>query len=260
DVAQGILSEVEGCRPEGLRYETSRADAILNGDEEIGMKLSAGWVVGAGCAVSVGLVAVAILAPHVTAFQAGGTSTRAAQAPGVPDYITGVVQSSQGPEAGVWVIAETSDLPTGFIKIVVTDDRGRFALPQLPNATYRVWVRGYGLIDSTPVKMKPQRDAVMLRADVAKTPQEAAKVYPGDSMYGAAVNMGIPRTTKALADWTDRVANGEVPPAPPRPKGVERNVVLTLWDWGTDHSFMHDEISTAKNDPRVNAGGRVYAV
>ena len=57
------------------------------------MKLSAGWVVGAGCAVSVGLVAAAILAPHVTAFQAGGTSTRAARAPGVPDYITGVVQS-----------------------------------------------------------------------------------------------------------------------------------------------------------------------
>ena len=27
---------------------------------------------------------------------------------------------------------------------------------------------------------------------------------------------------------------GEVPPAPPRPQGVERNVVVTLWDFDTD--------------------------
>src|SRR5216117_982684 len=62
-------------------------------------------------------------------------------------YISGVVRSGAGPEAGVWVIAETKDLPTNFIKIVVTDDRGRFVLPQLPNASYSVWVRGYGLVD-----------------------------------------------------------------------------------------------------------------
>ena len=65
-------------------------------------------------------------------------------------YISGTVRSSQGPEAGVWVIAETKDLPTNFIKIVVTDDQGRFMLPQLPDANYSVWVRGYGLVDSTP--------------------------------------------------------------------------------------------------------------
>src|SRR6476469_8687653 len=59
--------------------------------------------------------------------------------------ITGVVRSDKGPEAGVWVIAETKDLPTNFIKIVVTDDAGKFALPELPAATYRVFVRGYGL-------------------------------------------------------------------------------------------------------------------
>src|SRR6266852_1449971 len=58
-------------------------------------------------------------------------------------YITGVVRSSQGPEAAVWVIAETKDLPTNFIKIVATDDRGRFMLPDLPSAKYKVWVRGY---------------------------------------------------------------------------------------------------------------------
>jgi hypothetical protein len=284
--------------------------------------------------VLVSLVAVQLRArPAAPAFQ-----TR------LPDYITGTVRSSQGPEAGVWVIAETKDLPTGFIKIVVTDDQGRFALPQLPTADYRVWVRGYGLLDSTPVQMKPRADAVTLQATVARTPQEAARIYPGDSwlsllepparsefpgtgtegnglgqtmltqnhwvyrlksdcnfchqlgnqltrsldhvfkakpdlktssdawewrlgtgvrgnsMYAALNTMGLPRTIKALADWTDRLANGEVPPAPSRPKGVERNAVVTLWDWGTDHSFMHDEVSTSKNNPRVNAGGRVYAV
>ena len=66
-----------------------------------------------------------------------------------------MVQSSQGPEAGVWVIAETKDLPTNFIKIVVTDERGRFTVPELPPANYSVWVRGYGLVDSKPTPMKP---------------------------------------------------------------------------------------------------------
>src|SRR4051812_6895553 len=61
-----------------------------------------------------------------------------------PGYITGVVQGERGPEAGVWVIAETKDLQTPMIKIVVTDDQGRFTLPELPAANYKVWVRGYG--------------------------------------------------------------------------------------------------------------------
>ena len=47
----------------------------------------------------------------------------------------GVVKSANGPEAGVWVIAETSDLPTKFAKIVVTDDQGRYVMPGLPKAT-----------------------------------------------------------------------------------------------------------------------------
>jgi hypothetical protein len=81
----------------------------------------------------------------------------------------------------------------------------------------------------------------------------------GDSMYGALLNQGN-RSLDVFADWTQRVAQGEVPPAPPRPAGVERNVVVTLWDWGTDHSFMHDEIATDKNRPTVNANGPVYAV
>ena len=67
----------------------------------------------------------------------------------------GVVTSPSGPEAGVWVIAETSDLPTKYAKVVVTDDRGRYLIPDLPKATYTVWVRGYGLIDSPKVKAVP---------------------------------------------------------------------------------------------------------
>src|SRR5215472_16993734 len=63
----------------------------------------------------------------------------------------GVVRSASGPEAGVWVIAETTDLPTKFVKIVVTDEQGRYVLPDLPKADYNVWVRGYGLIDSPKV-------------------------------------------------------------------------------------------------------------
>src|SRR5947209_590249 len=55
--------------------------------------------------------------------------------------IGGVVTSRFGPEAGVWVVAETRDLGTRFAKIVVTDERGRYVIPDLPPANYRVWVR-----------------------------------------------------------------------------------------------------------------------
>src|SRR5215475_9990653 len=69
--------------------------------------------------------------------------------------IGGVVTGATGPEAGVWVIAETTDLPTPFIKIVVTDDSGRYLIPDLPKANYKVWVRGYGLVDSKPQDSAP---------------------------------------------------------------------------------------------------------
>ena len=75
------------------------------------------------------------------------------------DDIGGVVTSSKGPEAGVWVIAETSDLPTKFRKIVVTDDAGRFVVPDLPKANYKVWVRGYGLVDSAGCEHDTRQDA-----------------------------------------------------------------------------------------------------
>lgn len=66
--------------------------------------------------------------------------------------IGGMVTSANGPEAGVWVIAETTELPTKMAKIVITDNQGRYLLPDLPKANYSVWVRGYGLVDSPKVK------------------------------------------------------------------------------------------------------------
>ncbi|MEI9812746.1 MAG: hypothetical protein WDO18_08765 [Acidobacteriota bacterium] len=82
----------------------------------------------------------------------------------------------------------------------------------------------------------------------------------GTNMYGLLGQMGSAPTLKALSDWTTRIEKGEVPPAPARPTGVERNIVTTLWDVGDDHSFMHDQISTDKNNPTVNGGGANYAV
>src|SRR5580700_5565856 len=66
----------------------------------------------------------------------------------------GVVTGANGPEAGVWVIAETVDLPTKFAKIVVTDEQGRYVIPDLPAVNYSVWVRGYGLVDSPKMRAK----------------------------------------------------------------------------------------------------------
>lgn len=255
--------------------------------------------------------------------------------------IQGSVSSSNGQEAGVWVIAETDDLPTHFIKIVVTDDNGRFVLPELPDALFKVWVRGYGLVDSDPVFLRAGAD-VALKAFVAQTAAEAAQVYPANYWYslleipaahefpGTGANgngisegmrsqaqwidmtkqgcqlchqlgnkatrtldhlshlgfetsveawhyrtaMGIrgafmsafagrfgrERGMAMYADWTDRIAAGETPPPPARPSGIERNVVLTLWDWGNESSYIHDEITTDKRNPTLNAGGKVYGV
>src|SRR5438128_7138316 len=84
----------------------------------------------------------------VTFGTASAQRTAVATVPLDADDIGGVVTGPRGPEAGVWVIAETSDLKTKFAKIVVTDERGRYLLPDLPKARYSVFVRGYGLVDS----------------------------------------------------------------------------------------------------------------
>jgi hypothetical protein len=256
------------------------------------------------------------------------------------DDIAGVVTGAGGPEAGVWVVAETADLPTKFAKIVVTDDQGRYLLPDLPKASYDVWVRGYGLVDSPKQRAEPGT-ALNLRATPAPNPRAAAQYYPagywfslikvpaesefpgtgaqgnginpvfrsqadyvrmvknnscfgchqlgskgtrelhpalgtfasseqawarrlasgqaGGAMTGAVAQMG-PRTLKMFADWTDRIAAGEVPAAPPRPQGLERNVVITMWDWADPKAYLHDLVSTDRRNPTVNANGPVYAV
>jgi hypothetical protein len=249
----------------------------------------------------------------------------AAPAPAGDDYIEGVVASANGPEAGVWVIAETKDLPTKFAKVVVTDDHGRYMLPQMPDATYSVWVRGYGLVDSKHVTAKPGQK-LNLTAVIAPDGKTAALVYPANywlsllrvppgklsiddaagsvkeclvcHQIGDVATRTLPPATmklgnfassleawdrrtksgpiganmsanyykigdqrKMFADWTDRIAAGEYPKeAPPRPKGIERNIVLTLWDWGTANSYMHDEAASDLRDPTVNANGNVYGV
>ena len=254
--------------------------------------------------------------------------------------LSGVVTGAGGPEAGVWVIAETNGLPTKFAKIVVTDDHGRYLVPDLPEATYDVWVRGYGLVDSPKVKASPGR-RLDLRAVPAPSPAAAAEYYPAIYWYSmlkipeksrfpgtGEKGNGVPETfhtqgewlnvvktngcnschalgtkgtrtiPKALgsfpssfdawarriasgqamttmtsvmgrlnpqlalslfADWTDRIAAGELPrSAPRRPEGAERNLVLTLWDWSTPTGYMHDLIGTDKRKPTINAYGRLY--
>src|SRR5687768_5972284 len=91
--------------------------------------------------------------------------------------IGGVVTGPRGPEAGVWVIAETKQLPTTLRKIVVTDNQGRYLVPDLPAANYDVWVRGYGLVDSAKVNSAPGK-IVNLTAVAAPTPRQAAQYYP----------------------------------------------------------------------------------
>jgi hypothetical protein len=96
-----------------------------------------------------------------------------------PDDIGGVVTGPAGPEAGVWVIAEMNDLSTRFRKIVVTDQEGRYVLPDLPRASYSIWVRGYGLVDSPKTTARPGSQ-LALKAIVAPTPQAAAQYFPGN--------------------------------------------------------------------------------
>jgi len=257
------------------------------------------------------------------------------------DDIGGVVTGQRGPEAGVWVIAETTDLPTRLIKSVVTDDQGRYVLPDLPKANYRVWVRGYGLVDSAKVQSAPGKH-LDLKAVPAPSAHAAAQYYPaqywlsllqlppksdfpgtgakgngisetlksqadwirqivstdgctgchqmgnkatreipeslgkfqnsiaawdrrvqsgqaGGGMSARFTQMGRQRALAMWADWTDRIAAGELPAvAPARPQGKERNVVITMWDWADPKAYLHDAIASDKRNPTINANGPVY--
>ena len=251
------------------------------------------------------------------------------------DHIDGIVTGPSGPEAGVWVIAETTELPTKFAKIVVTDDQGRYVIPELPAATYAVWVRGYGLVDSAKVSAKPGQP-LNLTAVVAPNEAAAASYYPAIYWYammkippagdfgghtdipkeitrndwlrqmnnvdcigchqlGQAATRTIPPSfgifksgeeawvrrlqsgqsgesmTNRIAgqfggvpyryfgEWTDRVAKGELPKnKPQRPQGVERNIVVTSWEWSTPNKYLHDLIASDRRNPKVNAYGPLF--
>src|ERR687889_1436531 len=102
-------------------------------------------------AAALGITAFLIVVPlQLSGQQSTNTNVRIDN-----DDIGGVVTSAKGPEAGVWVIAETTDLPTRFARMVVTDDQGRYVVPDLPKASYTLWVRGYGLVDSPKVTGAP---------------------------------------------------------------------------------------------------------
>ena len=98
------------------------------------------------------------------------------------DDIGGVVTGAKGPEAGVWVIAETKDLPTRFSRTVVTDERGRYVIPDLPKANYTVWARGYGLVDSAKSIATPGK-TLNITAVQAPNPRAAAEFYPGNYWF-----------------------------------------------------------------------------
>src|ERR1700732_231273 len=117
-----------------------------------------------------GLAAIGIagyFTTHLSAQQSTAANVKA-------DEIGGVVSSSAGPDAGVWVIAETTDLPTRYIKEVVTDDQGRYLIPSLPAANYTVWARGYGLVDSPKVQTRPGKQ-IDLKPSPAPDKKTAAK-------------------------------------------------------------------------------------
>ena len=134
----------------------------------------------------------------------------AAATPAIDDNdIGGVVRApNKQPEAGVWVIAETTDLPTKFARIVVTDDQGRYVIPDLPAANYQVWVRGYGLVDSPKLRGKPGQHLDMMSVP-APSDAEAAHYYPaiywysmmkipGQDQFGPNAKSGIPKNLSQM--------------------------------------------------------------
>src|SRR5882724_8781237 len=135
------------------------------------MKIAREWYLGVAV---VGFAAALAMAPAKLSAQVTVTIDA--------DDIGGVVSGPSGPEAGVWVIAETSDLGTKMAKMVVTDDQGRYVIPDLPKAKYKVWVRGYGLVDSAKVDAEPGKQ-LNLSAVVAPTAAAAAQYYPAIYWY-----------------------------------------------------------------------------
>ena len=167
-------------------------------------------------------MAALIISMCLTLFVSGSASSLASRRPVAidADDIGGVVTGPNGPEAGVWVIAETTDLPTQFVKIVVTDDRGRYLLPDLPKANYNVWVRGYGLVDSPKVQAAPGQDAepdgggrARIRARRRSTIRPATgsrcmHVPEKSEFPGNGRGNGISPSIKSQAEWLRSVKSG----------------------------------------------------
>ena len=136
------------------------------------------------------------------------------------DDIGGVVSGPDGPEAGVWVIAETTDLPTKFSRTVVTDGQGSYVIPDLPDAIYDVWVRGYGLVDSEKIRLRPGTTQDLL-AVLAPDQHAAAQYYPAGYWFslievpaksefpgtGPGGN-GILPTMRSQAEWLRNLKSG----------------------------------------------------
>src|SRR3954454_3553143 len=132
---------------------------------------------------AIGIAALAASAPVPVSAQPKPRTAAVAAAVAIDDNdIGGMVRGSKGPEAGVWVIAETTDLPTRFTRSVVTDDQGRYVIPDLPTANYDVWVRGYGLVDSPRMRAKPGQQ-LDLTAVIAPSTAAAAHYYPAIYWY-----------------------------------------------------------------------------
>ena len=284
--------------------------------------------------------AIAVTAAFLLTTRSPLNAQQNAQAKISAHDIGGTVSSPKGPEAGVWVIAETTSLPTRYIKEVVTDDHGRYVIPDLPKATYTVWARGYGLVDSPKITAEPGKQ-IDLKPTLAPDAKTAAQNYPGNywfallnvpeknefpgtgpsgngiapgvknqgqwihliktdsceschqmgnaytrtipplfagldspalawrrrvqsgqagsAMMGGLNQLGIDRAVAQFADWTTRIAKGELPAeAPPRPSGIERNIVITQWDWADPKAYLHDEIATDRRNPNINANGLIY--
>src|SRR5207244_768156 len=152
------------------------------------------------------------------------------------------------------VSAETTDPPTKLAKIVVTDDRGRYLVPDLPKGNYTVWARGYGLIDGPKVKSVPGK-IVNLTATIAPNAKAAAEYYPASYWYSL---LQVP-------------AKSEFPGTGPGGNGISPNIksqaqLLDLLKtdrcWSCHQlgpkAYLHDEIATDKRNPTVNAHGLLY--
>ena len=256
------------------------------------------------------------------------------------DSIGGVVTSSAGPEAGVWVIAETTDLPTRYIKggghrrsrplpdsrsaqgqvhrlgarlrtggfaqgrgragqagrseadrragcesrrailsrqLLVRAAEGarekRISRHGPPETAFRRTsrARASGFTSSRPIAANPATSSAtntrarFRRCSAISIPaasvDAARAIRTGRHRHDGRpeLNLAPSEPPSCLAIGPRASQKGELPAeAPPRPQGVERNVVITQWDWADPKAYLHDEISTDKRNPNVNANGLIY--